>query len=295
MNFCLLHCQLFSWKAIGITHKDNVPKDVWNLYFESENTKITKNRINPDISLSNDELFLFKCMFRGYITSGISFSKNNTKIMHSECFFESCSSNIGAAVYIENCDCSIVQHRFCSHNCTASVQGQHSRCFMKTESTECLNYIDESSACECGKSSGYSLFSHAYGKIRFSSINVSKNIGSFNVALNTRSQNFENLNYSTIESNNASSYRMIGLGNGYTYNFENCNILNNFQESSNFGVIGLEGQLTLNGCSILGDHGKGKIFYINKNSNVTVKNSFYDELTTNDIGCPKVRLAQRSI
>ena len=70
-------------------------------------------------------------MFRDYKASVISYSKDNAKIMHSECFFDSCSSSNGAAVHIY-CDSSIVQHRFCSHKCSASSAGQHSFCVLKT-------------------------------------------------------------------------------------------------------------------------------------------------------------------
>ena len=77
---------------------------------------------------------------------------------------------------------------------------------------------------------------------------------------------------------------MIVLNNEHSYNIENCNILKNFQESSDNGVIDIwiQGQLTLNGCLILGDLGKGKIFYIPFDGQVIVKKSFYDNLTVYD-------------
>ncbi|EAY11661.1 hypothetical protein TVAG_158880 [Trichomonas vaginalis G3] len=202
--------------------------------------------------------------------------------MHSECFFDSCSSRNGAAMYIYSCECSIVQHRFCSHKCFAK-SGQISFCQLKTSSTEYLNYVDESSVCGCGKLSKSDLFYSLCGKMRFSSNNISKNCASENAAFFIATSNFQNLNYSTIESNNASNYRMILLNWGVKYNIENSNILKNFQAKSDFGVISIYGRLTLNECAILDDNGNGKTFYIHEDSYVTVKNSFYDDLTSNFI------------
>lgn len=249
-------CQLVSLKIFGVTHKDGAPKDVWNLYFNSEITNITKNKFNPPNISSNNEAFLFQCMFRDYVGPIIFYySVDNLNIMHSECFIISCKSIVGTAAYISNCGCSIVQHRFCTNNCSATNWGDHSYCYLKEESTEYLNYVDESSICECGKS--IAVFSHHNGKIRFSSTNISKNNPE---ALYSSSPNFEKLNYSTIESNNALNSRVICLDDQNEYNIENCNILNNFQENSDLGVIFIWGQLVLNGCSILGN--LGKIFFL---------------------------------
>ena len=261
-----------------IPHKDIAPNDVWNLYFQGECSKIINNTNNATVSLSNkNEVFLFQCMFRNCLASIINLTKDYAHIMHSECFFESCSSDIGPAVRINHNDCSIVQHRFCSHNCSASSEAHHSFCSLRSEG---LNFVDESSACGCGNSRSPILFWNNLGFMRFSSTNISKNIGSQDVALFAVSKKFEKLNYTTIESNNASDTKIICLSNGQKYQIENCNILKNYQESSSGGVIFIFGQLTLNNCSIFGDLGQGKIFYCDDFAYVVINNSFYDNLTS---------------
>lgn len=50
----------------------------------------------------------------------------------------------GASSYINGAECSIIQHRFCFHNCSVGYSGQHSRCHLGNLNTECLNYVEES-------------------------------------------------------------------------------------------------------------------------------------------------------
>ena len=137
---------------IQIVHKDLAPRDVWNLYFAGECTNYVNNKNNPKFALSAEyELFLFQCMFQDIENTVIDFILDGAKIMHSECSFDRCSGRDAGVLQFVNYYCSIVQHRFCSINCSIiAMGGLHSFIWMRGPLLDSLNYVDESSACVFG-------------------------------------------------------------------------------------------------------------------------------------------------
>ena len=95
---------------------------------------------------------------------------------------------------------------------------------------------------------------------------------------------FEKMYYCTFESNIGSLSMISELSSvDDENNIEKCNIVKNIQ---NFAFIGIfilnHGELTISECSILGNFAKGKVFNTTEDSQIIVKNSFYDILSCNN-------------
>lgn len=143
--------------------------------------------MQPNISYSTDkqisptdqQFFVFRCLFSESIENEMSINKDDLKFLHSCCIFHHCIKSIERLQGVINFkgNMSVVQYRFCANNCN-NDETESKGCFTFSvikEKSSHLNYIIESSAAQCGTLTSFGTCALRNGHIKISNANFSKN------------------------------------------------------------------------------------------------------------------------
>ena len=184
-------------------------------------------------------------------------------------FYMCTSSGDGGAIYMAtggNC----VIHKCCARQCysaSSSYNGQFAIVYV-TNSESNINKVNDSSIiyCQPSASNSYATIYLRYGIISINIVNFSNNKCYYYSACwfrpySSTSQTTCCIEYSSIRDNYATQYTCIYLSRSSTkYDILQCNIINNTQSSSNYGLILNYGQTTVSECTIL-ECGKKTVKY----------------------------------
>lgn len=122
--------------------------EAYNLGNDNKNN--VNNSINPSFAISDIELFIYQCILSASLINAalqkdlLSYLKNQIVLLFNTGF-----------VFIT----VLQQHKVIFHI-----------------ALEFLNYVEQGSACECGISNYFFILYHTNGKMKFSSLNMSKNV-----------------------------------------------------------------------------------------------------------------------
>ena len=269
---------------------DQAPNDIWELFYETTPKSSPVSGQNVATQVSENECFLYDCIFIITTNSAISFEKSNNKFLNSDCSFNNCSSNTnGGSIYF-NCSSSIVQYRSCGYKSKTNDQGHHSY-VESVYKWNNKNYLYESSFYECGNLEKSFTNYLQYGNIEVKSINTSFCEANFDSGIILyEPTSLSNVTYSSF-CNTTSNYLILSLDWGnYSFNF--CNVLNNEHKKSDYGTTfsAFGSTVLIENSSFLGNTGPGKEFYQKRIGSITVKDSFCDRIdktyravTTNNV------------
>lgn len=248
-----------------VKHRDIAPEDVWKMFYDDKYDGNEYNNCEKcKISSKQKKIYVFKGKFYDLNSGSINIETDEIEVLHSSCFFTNCSrySNGGAVHF--NCISSIVQHRFCTTNSyVTGGSGFHSYTNCINNDLEHKNHITESCIAHCNRQDKYYSITIICGNCGIFSSNISRNCAySAPVFSIENAKGKSNITFSTFEGNSASSslclvFRMSSQG---FYEVYKCNIVNNSQESSNWGIIHTLAEVTFKNCTILGPYGKGMPF-----------------------------------
>lgn len=272
-------------KNLFSIHSEEPTHDVWDRYYnKNDETTNYYQCTNCSVSQEDKKIFVSECSFISVKNSAIRIDNKTLEFLHSFCFFDSCSNNNhqnGGAIYF-SCNGSIVQHRFCSVNASVSnwIDGIHSYTDLLEENSSNINYIVESCISYCGYENQLSSIRMSKGISGIFSTNISQNnIHAYSSFFIESPSGCCVINFSTFENNHANRDSCLGYGYGKFHNFL-CNIVNNSQENTENGCIcNFDSKIIIENCSVLGDYGKGRPFYIEgETSKLIMTNCNLDKL-----------------
>lgn len=200
--------------------------------------------------------------------------------MHSYCLFNNCNHPDQGAIIINGHN-SITQYRFCTTNIFGAI-GQYTYLSLAYNYFT-INYIVDSSISQCTEQRSSLIFSRS-GKSGIFASNFSKNdASSYSGFTFANVKDVAIVNYSTFEGNHAKSEACIehGVSPKGSYLDYRCNIVNNTQDTSRFGIIMCGDDVIFDECAILGPFGNGKPFSHNGHSdgNLTIINCNLESLS----------------
>lgn len=250
---------MYQNRKLHFLHSDTPPQDVWYRYYnQAGKTPDYYNQIEDyEIRSENGDIFVYMCSFIS-LGGAISNSGEGSKLLHSFCFFDSCTST---AVYCGG-NSSIVQDRFCSLNGTIYRDHLVNAIFSYTslgyDNKNNLNFIVESCITLFGSQYAEFLYPDPVwmerGLCGIFSSNISKNFaeGCSGVYIQ---QSFGCcvINFTTFENNYGSPCLM--LMNGFYHNYL-CNFVNN----SNKFLISFIIEVIFEKCNFLNADGNGTVF-----------------------------------
>lgn len=246
-------------------HKDQAPDDVWKQYYdETYDGNNYKNCDNCEIATNKNEIYVYQSRFQHLSSSSISITSDNFKFLHSSCFFFDCSNSGNGGAINFDCLSSIVQRRFCTINTFSTNNiGFHSYVNLKNNNVDRQNYIIECSVASCQKQNRNHIIYSQYGFFGIFSSNISKNsVNSYSGFYMNYAKGAAIINFTTFEGNSAKQY--ICLCHAYSPEgmFEDykCNIVNNSQDTNNWGIIYANAIVLIKDSTILGPYGKGRPF-----------------------------------
>lgn len=105
-------------------HNDAPPSELWYLYFnDALNGTEFAFEVNQQIIVRNDEAFVYDCFFDHVYEGVIYMYRNNSKLLHSNCYFKDCARTVaknGAGAVYFGGNGSVVQRKFCGLNCSVN-------------------------------------------------------------------------------------------------------------------------------------------------------------------------------
>lgn len=125
------------------------------------------------------------------------------------------------------------------------------------------NYVIESSVSNCIKETAYMPIAMKYGNCGIHLSNISKNsVYSSSAFFIYLAKGLNVINFSTFENSTSNSICLEhnSANDGYLDYF--CNIVNNPQKTSQWGVILIGSVVTMENCTILGPFGEGPAAYV---------------------------------
>lgn len=147
------------------------------------------------------------------------------------------------------------------------------------------NIIIDGSVCKCNykfeNPQCHSTIYLQYGNIGVFSSNVTNNnVYLFSAIYFFYAENDGIANYSTFENNTAHGYICL-LHRFGNYRDEYCNVINNYQDSTDFGTFYIgTNTLTIKNCTIRKSNKKGATFSINDGGKCIIINCNTDSFTT---------------
>lgn len=268
-------------------HEAETPEDVWYSYFKSEYKGENYSRCSKECEFTpkSNELYVYDSSFIDDRDGAISVTKDGVQFLHSSCIFDKCyRSTKGGAIYFE-CKSSIVQRRFRSTNASTDESGFHSFTDLVEKSNN-DNLIEESTICLCSNEEKSSTIFADYGKVGISSSNITKNNVEYYSGFDSfYATNLGNISFSTFEDNHAKEDHCLGHGES-TYRYFCCNMINNSQDSTSYGVFYINsGEFIIENSVICGDYGNGNSFYCYySNDKFTIVNCNIDPFSTGNLG-----------
>ena len=252
----------------------------WSNYFDEQQSpnQILKNGLYNNQNKTTyflSSVHVYDSMFTDCSSSiggAISFSGKRILIeftTFSEC--EATSTN-GGAIYASNCEC--ILNCVCCFKCLTVDYGQ----FIITEYITNRNYIHQSSVCSVVeiKSGSYAPIDFISGKQECKSLNVSHYQVSFysSLLLQSSTSTESIISYCSLSNNHATIDQCICFSNSDNSNYviDSCNIINNIQDTTNFGTIYcVNTMMTIKNCCILSNSGEN-LFYSYSGSKITIIN-----------------------
>lgn len=256
---------------------------VWLKFYETPLQTSPISGTNIKLDSRNDQYFIYNCLFiDSTIKSAIYFTSDYKKLLLSDSYFNNCSSNTnynGGAIHF-SCSSSIVQNRVCGYKSKTSAENSHHSYTYIKNGANLKNYIFESSFSACGDTSSSLTNSLWNGNIEVNSINTSFCEAQYDPGIYIdSSSDLCTILYSSF-CNNTSPNIILEFVNSNNFNFKLSNVLNNKKTSSYLGILLTNNAIVIiENCSFLGNQGSGKEFYA-YNSQILIKNSYYDRLLT---------------
>lgn len=252
----------------------------YSFYGDTYDGNSYKNCKNCQVLPKNNEIYVYESSFIDKSSGAISISTDDIKFLHTYCFFYNChNTDNGGAIYY-NGNGAIIQHRFCTINSyiTGGV-GLHSYTKL-VENSQKQNHIIECSISNCIGEEGNHLIFFQNGNCGISSSNISRNTvyrcPGFVVSSPTGDCVF---NYSTFEKNTANGWVCQEFDPTTTAKYHElfCNIVDNTEKSSTWGIITTFAELIIENCTILGPPENGVTIYIASRGKLTIKNCNVDK------------------
>ncbi|EAY19609.1 hypothetical protein TVAG_228720 [Trichomonas vaginalis G3] len=229
--------------------------------------------------VNNQEYFVLLSFFFDFKNGAIQYSRNDIKVLHSECNFNNNTrTDRGGSVYFE-CNSSFVQNKICSLSSqttvTGSEGGHHS--FSNSKDSSKLNFFYYSSICLCGNEKSVKTISLFNGNISVRSTNISQCTAYAVSGYGLHPLTDTTVSFCTIENTTCKPDHIVLGHYQYKPHFVSfCNILNNKQSTTEFGMIYCNIVITIENCSIFGNEGPSgfRLFSIDFGYSFTVKNSY---------------------
>jgi hypothetical protein len=252
------------------------------------------SRQTPSVS----SIYVSNCLFNTCSSTSyggaLYCSSSVTYLLVESTSFFSCktSTPYGGAIYFSNSGGQCVLYDVCGYDCYSTYSGETYPLFTYTcvnDVASSKNYVNYSSISRCGDknpNSRYTLY-HDYGKICYTSVNISMNkcnyySGIFCYPYSDSNSVTCSLLYSSFTDNSASQYTCIWFNRGGAkYEIKYCNILRNTQVSTSYGIIITTGILNIEDSCIL-ENTAANIFHSSSSSYpITLTNCTVDKTTNN--------------
>jgi hypothetical protein len=255
--------------------------------------------VSPQTPTSNN-VFVHDCTFRSCTSSShggalYCHSSNNViKLLVGRTSFTSCrtSKEYGGAIYFDSqTSGECILNKICGFDCLSTYSGwslgQFVYALTKNDATF-KNHVNDSSFTRTSKVGTYSCYSLRlfYGNILCPSVNITKNECYHCSALVCRATGSSTLVtccvlYSSIVNNTANGdWCCIAFGSNSVSSqlMGTCNVLNNKQTNSNYGIIWANANLFIKDSCILGSDKDKKVFYEDHAScKITISNCTIDD------------------
>jgi len=253
-------------------------------YAEPEYT----NRLNP----TANNVYVHDCVFLYCSSSSnggaLYCSSNVYKLLVEQSSFISCRTSFeGGGIYFRSVtygEC--VLSKICGFNCSLTYSGnnwgQFAYITTKSNNITSKNHVNDSSITHSLKNcddSKYSLRLNS-GQILCPSINITNNVCYCYSALGCQATSSGTccISYSSFVNNTVNEgYGCIWLyGSNSSHYIDTCNILNNNQNSSEYGTILIYANLFIKDSCILGNNEGKKVFYASSYK-ITISNCTIDD------------------
>jgi hypothetical protein len=243
------------------------------------------------ITTTASYVYFHDCVFSNCLSSSnggsIYCSSNVNKLLVEQSTFISCatSSGSGGGVYFCNSAGESILSRICGFNCSATSSG-HLAYISTKDDANFKNYAKDSSISHCIKlsSNTYSTLRLEYGNNICPSINLTNNVCACHCAIrcyNSVSSTSETtcLSYSSIINNTADvSNGCIDFNRaGSSQRIDTCNVINNNDSSSYYGIFYISSNLLIKDSCILGNNLGKKVFYLTSSGKLTLSNCTIDD------------------
>jgi hypothetical protein len=256
-------------------------------------TNYTGNKYTQTVTPTANDVYIYDCVFSFCSSSSnggaLSCGSSVYRLLIEQSSFISCriSSGYGGAIYFDSRtygEC--VLNRVCGFNCSSTssgyTQGAYSNIFVKDNIAN-KNHVNDSSITHCMPectNSHVTLIIH-YGKVLSPSVNLTNNVCYCYSAVyycGVTGTDTCYVSYNSIVNNTANSYNCIWFHNSGSSNcMDSCNILNNKQDLSTYGIILTYGDLIIKDSCILGNDEKNNVFFeCTSSKKITISNCTID-------------------